>query len=178
MPRVTPPLRAEPLVDENGRFTLRWSEYFEDSAKEINAASDASTIDEQLNQTPYLLALLTLLKRKVSQLEQSFSTHIVEAAVKQLQIDTAGYVAKPKNSNYTAKHNDWIEATSSARITLPDNPVQNHRVRLSVGDNSGVKMLSSLSNIKVRGQLTTSVLFRIAGESFDFHYFGDYWLIS
>ena len=118
------------------------------------------------------------LAKRVEELESDLSSYKNAHNIAQLQVDTAGYIAKTKNTSYTAEHNDWIEATKAAPITLPDNPLKNHRVRLSIGDSSGVEMLSSLSNIKVRGQLTSSVLFRVAGESFDFHYFGDYWLVT
>ena len=118
------------------------------------------------------------LAKRVEELENDLSSYRNAHKITQLQVDTAGYTAKTKNVNYDARHNDWVEATQGAIITLPKNPIKNHRVRVSIGDSSVIKVLSLLSNIKIRGSLTNSVLFRTAGESFDFHYFGDYWLIS
>ena len=132
---------------------------------------------EQLEGATQQRADTRLLKR-VEQLEGDLTHYKTAHEVAQLQIDTAGYVSLTKSSSYTAKHNEWIEATSKALITLPSNPLKNHRVRLTISDSSGVKILSTTNNIKVRGKLQNSILFRIAGESFDFHYFGDYWLVT
>ncbi len=49
MPKITPPLRSEPLVDSEGRFTLRWAEYFEESAKDINDLTEDSESSFQLS---------------------------------------------------------------------------------------------------------------------------------
>lgn len=48
MPKITPPLRAEPLIDDQGRFTLRWAEYFEDSASDINDLTEQAETSFQL----------------------------------------------------------------------------------------------------------------------------------
>ena len=65
MPRITPPLRSEPLVDELGRFTLRWAEYFEDSATEINEVSD----DSSINITASLNGKIAILNNRIDELE-------------------------------------------------------------------------------------------------------------
>lgn len=40
--RVTPPLRDESPFDENGLFTIRYSEYFEQTAESVNSSSEAA----------------------------------------------------------------------------------------------------------------------------------------
>lgn len=40
--RVTPPLRSESPFDEFGQFTIRYHEYFEQTAKSVNSSAEAS----------------------------------------------------------------------------------------------------------------------------------------
>lgn len=57
MPRITPPLRSEPLFDGAGQFTLRWSKYFEDSATETNDLAEESDVSFQLNLSARIASL-------------------------------------------------------------------------------------------------------------------------
>ena len=171
------------IVNKDGRATP----YFEDYLFQIIQAlggegSDTITTAvvnaEESVRIPYIVGHINRLAKRISTLEGDLSIYKVAHQVTQLQVDTAGYIAKTKNVPYSIVNNEWVEASSGARITIPNNAIKNHRFRLSIADNSGIKLLSTSKNIKIRGQLTDSVLFRTAGESFDFHYFGDYWLAA
>ena len=172
-----------PITNDAGRATP----YFEDYLFQIisalggegsNTIEAAVTNSEEAARITWMSGNINRLARRVESLEGDFGGYKNAHNIAQIQADTAGYISKAKSQNYTAKNNEWIEASQGANITLPQNPIKNHRVRISIGDGSVIKVLSLLSNIKIRGSLTNSVLFRTAGESFDFHYFGDYWLIS
>ena len=172
-----------PIVDEDNRATP----YFEDYLFQIiqglggegsNTITTAVVNAEEAARIPYMVGSINRLAKRISTLESDLSVYKVSHQVAQLQVDTAGYISKTKNVSYSIVNNEWVEASSGARITMPDNAIKNHRFRLSIADNSGIKLLSTSKNIKIRGQLTDSVLFRTAGESFDFHYFGDYWLAA
>ena len=174
---------VQPIVNDKNEATA----YFEDYLFQIiqnlggegsSSIEDGLTTAEEAFGVTWLKGQVNQIAKRVEQLEGDLTHYKTAHEVAQLQIDTAGYVSLTKSSSYTAKHNEWIEATSKALITLPSNPLKNHRVRLTISDSSGVKILSATNNIKVRGKLQNSILFRIAGESFDFHYFGDYWLVT
>jgi len=47
--KVTPPLRAEPVFNEFGFFSLRWAEYFEETAVSINSVQENESVFESLN---------------------------------------------------------------------------------------------------------------------------------
>ena len=172
-----------PIVDEDSRATP----YFEDYLYKIIAGlggedstiiEDAAVIAEAAQGYTWLSGYTKRLAKRVEQLEGDLTHYKTAHQVAQLQIDTAGYISKTISQNYTAKHNEWLELTLGPAVTLPSNPEKNHRVRVSVGDNRCPKIQSLDKKIKVRGSLTSSVDLRIAGESFDFQYFGGYWLIS
>ena len=170
-----------PIVDDNNQATP----YFEDYLFQIiqglggegsNTITTAIVNAEESARIPYMVGYINRLAKRIQTLEGDLSIYKVAHQVTQLQIDTAGYISKTKNVPYSIANNEWVEASSAARITIPTNAIKNHRFRLSIADNSGIKLVSASKNIKIRGELTDSVLFRTAGESFDFHYFGDYWL--
>ena len=172
-----------PIVRDDGKATP----YFEDYLFQIiqglggegSTTIETSIINsEEAARIPYLVGTINRLAKRIGSLESDLSSYKIAHQVAQLQIDTAGYIAKSITTNYTAKNNEWLEVSNSATITAPENAIKNNRFRLSIADNKGIKLISASSNIKIRGELTNSVLFRTAGESFDFHYFGNYWLVT
>ena len=170
MPRITPPLRSEPVFDVD-KFTLRWAEYFEDSATEINAAASLSTIDIQVDTTSYLTGLVLSLKRKIGHLESAFSTHIVEAAVKQLQLDTARFKTLIKSVDYTAKNKDYVEGRGTITLKFPANAVRGDEVIFANG--GGVITFNGNGNNIKYTTTDTTMISRQQGTSFHFHFFED-----
>jgi hypothetical protein len=172
-----------PISGKDGRATPYFEDYLYSIIRSLGGEG-ADPIENTIYNTEvsasqaWTSGYLNRLARRVEALEGDLTMYKTAHSVSQLQVDTAGYTALQKSSAYTARHNEWIEASRGAPITLPDNPLLNDRVRISIGDNSGITALSSSMNIKIRGELTNSVLFRVAGESFDFHYFGNYWLAA
>ena len=172
------------IVNKDGRATP----YFEDYLFQIIQAlggegSDTITTAvvnaEESVRIPYIVGHINRLAKRISTLESDLSVYKVSHQVTQLQVDTAGYIAKSISQNYTAKHNDWVEASLGAEITLPSSSLKNHRVRVSNGDNTKKKVWAgSGEKIKIRGKLEDCAIINTVGNSYDFQWFGDYWRIA
>ena len=175
---------VQPIVNEDNRATP----YFEDYLFQIiqglggegsNTITTAIVNAEEAARIPYLVGRINRLAKRISTLESDLSIYKVAHQVAQLQIDTAGYIAKTISLSHTAKHNDWLEITNSAPVTLPKNSLKNHRVRASNGDGTKIKISAgSGEKIKIRGKLEDCVFINVAGNSFDFQWFGEYWRIA
>lgn len=94
------------------------------------------------------------------------------ARIKQIEIDTMGFVGKVKTSNYTAIAKDWVEARSGVTITLPANPLVDEQVIVSNGDGSSITVSGNGNNIKFTTTETSLITTR-QGSSFLFQYFND-----
>jgi hypothetical protein len=172
-----------PISGKDGRATPYFEDYLYSIIRSLGGEG-ADPIENTIYNTEasasqtWTSGYLNRLARRVEALEGDLTMYKTAHSVSQLQLDTAGYTALSKSSAHTARHNEWIEASRGAPITLPDNPLLNDRVRISIGDNSGITVMSSSMNIKVRGDLCFAFSSCIAGESFDAHFFGEYWLIT
>ena len=173
-----------PIVDDNNQATP----YFEDYLFQIiqglggegsNTITTAIVNAEEAARIPYMVGYINRLAKRIQTLEGDLSFYKVAHQVAQLQVDTAGYIAKSISQNYTAKHNDWVEASLGAEITLPSSSLKNHRVRVSNGDNTKKKVRAgSGEKIKIRGKLEDCAIINTVGNSYDFQWFGDYWRIA
>jgi hypothetical protein len=131
---------------------------------------------------PYLQGLILSLRKKVSHLESAFSTHIVEAAVKQLQIDTARFNTKIKTSTYTAKNKDYIEGRGNITLKFPANALNGDEVIFANG--GGIITIDGNGNNIKYTSTDTVLIMRERGTSFHFHFFEDnnlnerYWRVK
>ena len=153
MPRITPPLRAEPLIDEQGRFTLRWSEYFEDSATEINESAD--TVD-----TNKTLMFQT-------QSDEQERTNVLPFPQQSFNVQV--FRAVTVTNSYTAVDHDFINVTSSALIKFPEFPEESSIIVIRNGSGLFVKLDGNGKNINGS---STGVL-RRKGTAIEFYYFID-----
>ena len=173
-----------PIVDEDSRATP----YFEDYLFQIiqglggegsNTITTAVVNAEDAARIPYMVGYINRLAKRIQTLEGDLSFYKVAHQVAQLQVDTAGFVNKTALTTYTAKHNEWVEAFNRAPITLPANPLRNQRVRVTNGDGSFIQVGSvNPLQFKIRGVLESCAILRTAGNSYDFQWFGDYWLVA
>ena len=180
-----PIVRKDPA---SGEFVA--TAYFENYLYEIisTLGGEGATIIEELVATtieagkfPQLFSLVNSLRSQVDNINDSISLqHRLEAAVKQIEIDTAGFIAKVKTSNYTAVNKDWVEARNKAIITLPADPLVNDQVIVSNGDGSLIVIKGNGNNIKYK-TIDTSINIRNQGTSLHFQLFEDestkYWRI-
>ena len=130
--------------------------------------------------SPILDAKVKSMQKKLSELEAHFDIHRLEGVVRQLEIDTMGFVGKVKFVSYTAFNKDWVEGRANAVITLPADPLPNDQVIVSNGDGSTIKVLSNGTDIKYTSTDTTLTIQRM-GTSLHFQVFEDestkYWRI-
>lgn len=184
---------ALPIIEKDpitGEFKA--TSYFEDYLYQIVKATggEGSEITTEINSSstqadkiPYLTALVLSLRKKVSHLESDFSTHIVEAAVKQLQIDTAQFNTLIKQVNYTAKNKDYVEGRGNITLKFPSNPVRGNEVIFANGSGGTITVDGNGNNIKFTSTDTTLIM-RQKGTSFHFHFFEDnvlnerYWRVK
>ncbi len=184
---------ALPIVEkdpETGEFKA--TPYFEDYLHGIvrDQGGEGSTIITEVNisalqsdKVPYLYSLVLSLRKKVNHLESVFSTHIVEAAVKQLQIDTAQFNTLIKQVNYTAKNKDYVEGRGNITLKFPANAVRGDEVIFANGDGGTITLDGNGNDIKYTSTDTTLII-RNKGTSFHFHFFEDndlnerYWRVK
>ena len=126
----------------------------------------------QVDKVASLTGLVLSLRKKIGHLEAALSTHIVEAAVKQLQIDTARFNTKIKAVNYTAKNKDYIEGRGNITLKFPSSAVSGDEVIFSNGNGSTITIDGNGNNIKYTSTDTTLVM-RNEGTSLHFHFFED-----
>ena len=126
----------------------------------------------QSDKVPYLIGLVLSLRKKVSHLESVFSTHIVEAKVKQLQIDTAQFNTLIKRVNYTAKNKDYVEGRGNITLKFPANAVRGNEVIFANGNGGTITLDGNGNDIKYTSTDTTLIM-RQQGTSFHFHFFED-----
>jgi len=184
---------ALPIVEKDPD-TGEWkaTPYFEDYLYELVKATGgegAETITEvmtaglQSDKVPYLMGLVLSLRKKVSHLESAFSTHIVEAAVKQLQLDTAKFNTLIKTGNYTAKNKDYVEGRGNITLKFPSNAVRGDEIIFANGSGGIITIDGNGNNIKYTSTDTTMRI-RRKGTSFHFHFFEDnvlnerYWRVK
>jgi len=119
-------------------------------------------------------------KKRISEIEESVDSHLLEAKIKQIEIDTIGFYAKVKSVNYTSVDKDWVEARNGVTIKLPDDPLVNHQVIVSNGDGSMIKIDGNGNDIKFT-KTGKSITTRNQGTSLHFQLFEDeatkYWRI-
>jgi len=173
---------ALPIVEKDpdtGEFKA--TPYFEDYLYQIVRATGgegSETITEvnssalQADKVPYLTGLVLSLIKKIGHLEIVFSTHIVEAAVKQLQIDTAQFNTLIKRVNYTAKNKDYVEGRGNITLKFPANAVRGDEVIFANGNGGTITLDGNGNNIKYTSTDTTLIINRM-GSSFHFHFFED-----
>ena len=141
----------------------------------LSLKSKVSTLEAdilQADKVASLTGLVLSLRKKIGHLEAAFSTHIVEAAVKQLQIDTAQFNTKIKTTTYTAKNKDYIEGRSGVTLYLPENPKKGNEVIFSNGDGTAILINGNGNSIKHR-ITDTKLIMTSAGSSIHFHFFED-----
>jgi len=130
--------------------------------------------------SPIMDAKVKTIQAKLSEIESHFDNSQLHAAIKQLKIDTSGFIGKVKTADYTAENKDWIEARNGISISLPANPLVNDQVIVSNGDGSTIKVLGNGNDIKYT-KTDTSVNIRNKGTSLHFQLFQDqstkYWRI-
>ena len=174
---------VEPVLDDEGKETgeLKATPYFEDYLYQIvksMGGEGAETITEinsaalQSDKVPYLYSLVLSLRKKVSHLESAFSTPIVEAAVKQLQIDTANFNTAIKLVNYTAKNKDYIDGRGNITLKFPENATRGDEVIFANGNGGTITLDGNGNNIKYTSTDATLIM-RNEGTSLHFHFFED-----
>lgn len=136
----------------------------------------------------YLYKIITSLGGEGSTIIQDLVKVTVEAdkldymfaLVKQMLTDTAEFVGKIKNTNYTAENKDWVEARSGITISLPTDPLSNHQVIVSNGDGSKITVNGNGKNIKY-SKTDTTLITKRKGTSLHFLFFIDssetYWRV-
>jgi len=173
---------AQPIIEiDNETKEFKATPYFEDYLFQIIQAiggEGSTTINEiissslQSDKVPYLFGLVHTLSKKVSDLEAQLGTHVLEATVKQLLINTAAFSSSIKITDYTAKNKDWVEGRSNARIKLPENAVRDDEVMIANGDGSTITVDGNGTDIKYTSTDRTFIM-RNKGSSYHFHLFVD-----
>jgi len=172
---------ALPIVEknENGEFIA--THYFEDYLHEIIKATGgegAAIITKVLTSAlladiiPHLSGQVSALKKKVGHLEAALSTHVMQAEIRQLQLDTASFNTKIKLIDYTAKNKDYVEGRGNITLKFPANAKRNDEVIFANGDGSSIKFDGNGNNIKYTTTDTTMISQR-KGTSYHFHFFED-----
>ncbi len=172
---------ALPIVEKDPE-TGEWkaTPYFEDYLYEIVKATGgegSETITEvmtaglQSDKVPYLMGLVLALRKKIGHLEAVNSTYIVEAAVKQLQIDTASFNTLIKTDTYTAKNKDYVEGRGNIALKFPANAVRGDEVIFANG--GGILTLDGNGNNIKFTSTDTKFIIRQKGTSIHFHFFED-----
>ena len=174
--------KAIPIIEKDSETgELKATPYFEDYLYQVikGQGGEGSDLISELNaaalqadKIPYLTGLILSLRKKVSHLESAFSTHIVEAAVKQLQIDTAQFNTLVKQNDYTAKNKDYVEGRSNAYLKFPENAKRGDEVMFANGDGSRIILDGNSNNIKYTSIDTIFIIDKM-GSSFHFHFFED-----
>tara|TARA_R110000868_G_scaffold142824_1_gene360344 strand:- start:1823 stop:2398 length:576 start_codon:yes stop_codon:yes gene_type:complete len=167
------------LNEQTGGFKA--TPYFEDylhsiiqavggeGSETINDIDSSAVLSDKV---PYLTALVLSLRKKVAHLEGTISGHIVEAAVRQLQVDTAQFNTLIKISAYTAKNKDYVEGRGNITLKFPENPRRGDEVIFANG-NGGTITLDGNGNIIKYTATDTKLIMRQQGTSLHFHYFED-----
>jgi len=172
---------ALPIVekDENGEFIA--THYFEDYLHQIIKATGgegAAIITKVLTSAlladiiPHLSGQVQTLKKKVGHLEAALSTHVMQAEIRKLQLDTALFNTKIERSDYTCKNKDYREGRSGITFKLPENAKRNDEVMIANGDGSTITVDGNGNNIKYTST-DTKLIMRRKGTSFHFHFFED-----
>ena len=81
---IIPPLRGEALFDANGRPTLRYSEFWEDTANDANDNSNKVNEGSLEGELAKQSALIARLEARVEDLENSNDSDLLNSRVAQL----------------------------------------------------------------------------------------------
>jgi hypothetical protein len=172
---------ALPIAEKNAFGELVATRYFEDWIQSIVAATggegativnEVLSISSSVDRLEHFFGLVLSMKRRISSLEASLSNHIVEAAVRQLQIDTARFDTKIKTSNYTARNKDYVEARNGITVKFPGSAVRGDEVIFANGDGTRITFDGNGNDIKHRTTSKTLIT-TSAGSSLHFHFFED-----
>jgi hypothetical protein len=129
---------------------------------------------------PALSARVKFLQRTIDELGNELNDHRLEATVKQIAIDTAGFRGRVEITDYTAENKEWIEARGRITIKLPSDPLVNDQVIVSNGDGAVITIQGNGNDIKYTDK-DTSINIRNQGTSLHFQLFEDestkYWRI-
>jgi len=168
---------------------IKATAYFEDYLYKIistiggegsTAISDIINTVIAADKLDYMFSLIKSLKTQMDEVINNADRPVLDATVKQILYDTAGFIGKVKISAYTAENKDWVEARNKAVISLPANPLVNDQVIISNGDGSIINVNGNGNNIKYTST-DTSVNIRNQGTSLHFQLFEDqdtkYWRI-
>lgn len=152
MGRLTPPLRTEPLTDDFGLFTIRWAEFFEESAAEINSSSENTDVLSNIN---YSAAHLSTINKRIHDLELLLnlsSLNILTGFQKILPI-------KIVTSDYISAGSQVIVVNSTSLVTITLNPNTNKKELVQVVrfGSGGVKVTATK---KINGQTIKTILRR------------------
>ena len=109
----------------------------------------------------------------LSQIDYSEDFNALEQIEDLIPIVDKNFYSAIKKTNYTAVDGDFIEAQSSAIITLDPNASLNDQIVVANGDGTSIKVVGT---IKYK-RLDTSLFIKNQGTSLHFQYFGDYWRV-
>ena len=110
---IFPPLRDEQVFGENGRFTLRYSEYLEDTAENINEAT--SILDDSTTVNPGAAQFAFMLK-KINDIEDQLSI----SSASMMSGVLSKYKVVQTTTNYTTLGNEivWCLNASGTDIDI------------------------------------------------------------
>ena len=173
---------AQPIIEiDPDTKEFKATPYFEDYLFNIiqGLGGEGSTVISevvssgvQADKVPYLFGLVYTLSNKVTALESQLGNHYIKAMVEQLQIDTAKFNTKVKNTNYTAKNREYIEANGNVTIKLPENAVSGDEVMVANGDGTRIRVDGNGNKIKYTTEADIFNIVRV-GSSKHFHFFKD-----
>jgi hypothetical protein len=114
--RVTPPLRAEEIFNELGAFSLRWSEYFEETADSINNMQQDDDVFQSLNPSA---SAISALSKRISDLE------LLTGLMPNLSGFARQLTVISVSADYTSVGNEIIICTNTTAITITLNSTAN-----------------------------------------------------
>jgi hypothetical protein len=151
---LTPPLRSEPLVDDNNAATLRFIEYLENVAVEVNDISPTTTVTASS-------------AWQGQQLQQKTFAAVVSAYISAMIPTTKEFNGITKSSNYTMLSFDFVNAKNGVTLKFPPLPGANDLVKARNGD--GIMIRLDGNGKKLNGK--NEEFLRRKGELIEWQYF-------
>jgi len=151
---LTPPLRAEPLIEDNKAATLRFIEYLENVASEVNSISPATGVTAS-----------SAWQGQASQ--QKALASVIAAYVGAVVPARKEFNGITKNSNYTMLSFDFVNAKRGVIIKFPPYPGVNDLVKTRNGDGTMIPLDGN--GKKLNGK--NKEFLRKEGELIEWQYF-------